>query len=284
LQVPAAEEAQFKLDNPNFESLISNSTYITESTPVEKLDDPVEKQELIDKFVDARITYATMVSNMDTNIGRLVIELKKDMTKFNNTVIIFLSDNGGYTNSKGAVNYPLDAGKGSVRDGGHKVTMFVSWPDKISPATYDHQISSLDLYPTLIGFAGESVPAGKIIDGVDFMDAMIDGDDARPDEGLLVMRPQNGFHNGAFAYENYKIVKIALVLLKHMSATTKTSISNRTWRNGSSQFTGDYSVDDIWTWYLGEALAVGGHFILDSDGLGKAGQYGFSRGGRYHLS
>ena len=498
LQVPAAEEAQFKLDNPNFESLISNSTYITESTPVEKVDDPAEKQELIDKFVDARITYATMVSNMDTNIGRLVTELKKDMTKFNNTVIIFLSDNGGYTHSKGAVNYPLDAGKGSVRDGGHKVPMFVSWPDKISPATYDHQISSLDIYPTLIGLAGESVPAGKIIDGVDFMDAMIDGDDARPDEGLLVMRPQNGFHNGAFAYENYKIVKtanggqwnlydistdpgestnirsqsggeeivqdildkaitlvkdfkdvkpawydnahydsdgdgegdthvhdplwkdgtlpgydrlfespllklegelsivsisgtsdaieggtngifkvslpedvlatedidisysisgeatngvdystisgtitildatnsseisinaiedgidetsetviltltgistgtvnetpaqitiydvinpttltagdialtgwkagsgkIGFVLLKDISATTKISISNRTWSNGSSQFTGDYSVDDIWTWSAGEALAVGDHFILDSDGLVK---------------
>ncbi|WP_193316017.1 sulfatase-like hydrolase/transferase [Flavicella marina] len=209
LQVPAAEEAQFKLDNPNFESLISNSPYITESTPVEKLTDPQEKQDLIDKFVAARITYATMVSNMDTNIGRLVTELKKDMTKFNNTVIIFLSDNGGYTHSKGAVNYPLDAGKGSVREGGHKVPMFVSWPNKISPATYDHQVSSLDIYPTLIGLAGESVPEGKIIDGVDFMDDMIAGDNPRPDEGLLIMRPQNGFHNGAFAYENYKVVKTA---------------------------------------------------------------------------
>ena len=210
LQVPAAEEAQFKLDNPNFENLIRNSTYITESTPVEKLADPDEKEALIEEFVAARITYATMVSNMDTNIGRLVTELKKDMTKFNNTVIIFLSDNGGYTHSKGAVNYPLDAGKGSVRDGGHKVPMFVSWPDKIaSKVIYNHQISSLDIYPTLIGLAGENVPNGKIIDGVDFMDDMLDGNDARPEEGLLIMRPQNGFHNGGIAYEDYKIVKTA---------------------------------------------------------------------------
>ncbi|WP_218598487.1 sulfatase-like hydrolase/transferase [Polaribacter sp. NJDZ03] len=210
LQAPAAEEAQFKLDNPNFESLIRNSPYITESTPVNKESDPVKKAELIEKFVQARITYATMVTNMDTNIGKLVTELKKDMTKFNNTVIIFLSDNGGYTHSKGAVNWPLDAGKGSVKEGGHKVPMFVHWPNKITGgATYNHQISSLDLYPTLVGLAGATVPAEKTIDGVDFMDKLIAGQDARPDDGILLMRPQNGFHNGGIAYDKWKIVKTA---------------------------------------------------------------------------
>jgi arylsulfatase A-like enzyme len=208
LQAPAAEEAQFKLDNPNFENLIRNSTYITESTPVTKEADPVKKAELIEKFVQARITYATMVTNMDTNIGRLVTELKKDMAKFNNTVIIFLSDNGGYTYSKGAVNWPLDALKGSVKEGGHKVPMFVSWPNKIrSSATYNHQISSLDIYPTVLALAGATKPATKIIDGVDFMDKLIAGQNARPEEGLIIMRPQNGFHNAGIAYENWKITK-----------------------------------------------------------------------------
>ena len=211
LQAPAAEEAQFKLDNPLFEDLIRNSPYITESTPVSKLSTQAEKDALIEKFVQARITYATMVTNMDTNIGRLVTELKKDMAKFNNTVIIFLSDNGGYTHSKGAVNWPLDAGKGSVKEGGHKVPMFVSWPDKITATTtpYNHQISSLDIYPTLVSLAGATVPAGKIIDGVNFMDKLIASEDARKDEGLLIMRPQNGFHNGGIAYDHWKIVKTA---------------------------------------------------------------------------
>ncbi|MCL7762959.1 sulfatase-like hydrolase/transferase [Polaribacter sp. Z014] len=211
LQAPEAEIAQFKLDNPNFEDLIRNSPYITESTPVNKLTDAGEKAALIEKFVQARITYATMVTNMDTNIGRLITELKKDMNKFNNTVIIFLSDNGGYTLSKGAVNWPLDQGKGSVKEGGHKVPMFVSWPAKITGGgpTYDHQISSLDLYPTLVGLAGETIPEGKTIDGVDFMDKIIAGQDARPDDGILLMRPQNGFHNGGIAYDKWKIVKTA---------------------------------------------------------------------------
>ena len=125
LQAPAAEIAQFKIDNPNFENLVRNSEYITGSTPVTKQTDPVKKAELIEKFVQARITYATMVTNLDKNIGKLVAELKKDMNVYNNTVIIFLSDNGGYTYSKGAVNFPLDALKGSVLEGGHKIPFFV---------------------------------------------------------------------------------------------------------------------------------------------------------------
>ena len=210
LEATDAEIAQFKIDNPNFENLVRNSTYITESTPVSKESDPVKKAELIEKFVQARITYATMTVNMDNNIGRVVAELKENINDFNNTVIIFLSDNGGYTHSKGAVNWPLDAGKGSVKEGGHKVPMFVSWPAKItSPSKYNHQISSIDIYPTVVNLAGGTIPAGKILDGVDFMDKLIAGQNARPEDGLLILRPQNGFHNGGIAYNNWKIVKTA---------------------------------------------------------------------------
>ena len=208
LEATDAEVAQFKIDNPNFENLIRNSDYITKSTPVEKLTTQAEKDDLIDKFVEARIIYATMTVNMDKNIGRVLDELKKNINDFNNTVIIFLSDNGGYTYSKGAVNWPLDALKGSVKEGGHKVPMFVSWPNKITTAsTYNHQISSLDIYPTVLDLAGANVPENKIIDGVSFMDKIIAGQNARPEDGLIIMRPQNGFHNGGIAYDNWKITK-----------------------------------------------------------------------------
>ncbi|TYA92145.1 sulfatase-like hydrolase/transferase [Seonamhaeicola marinus] len=209
LQAPAAEIAQFKVDNPNFESLVNNSDYIKNSNPVTKL--PVaEQQAQIDELTDARVTYATMVANMDKNIGRVVAELQKDMTEFNNTVIIFLSDNGGYTFSKGAVNWPLDALKGSVKEGGHKVPMFVHWPAQISSSSiYDHQLSSLDLYPTLVNLAGGTIPVDKTLDGVDFMDDLIAGTDARPDESVIIMRPQNGFHNGGLSNGKWKIVKTA---------------------------------------------------------------------------
>ncbi|ANW96613.1 hypothetical protein AXE80_10140 [Wenyingzhuangia fucanilytica] len=207
LEAPADEIAQFKLDNPDFEDLVRNSDYIKNSTPITKLPEN-ERDAKIEEFVEARITYATMVANMDENIGRLIDELDNDMDVYNNTLIIFLSDNGGYTFSKGAVNYPLDALKGSVKEGGHKVPMFVHWPAKItSPAIYNHQISSLDIYPTLVSLAGGTVPEEKIIDGIDFMDDLIAGNDARPSEPLLIIRPQLGFENGGISMGQWKITK-----------------------------------------------------------------------------
>jgi beta-glucanase (GH16 family) len=63
--------------------------------------------------------------------------------------------------------------------------------------------------------------------------------------------------------------KLAFMLLKDIAPATKLSISNRTWSNSLNQFTGDYSVDDIWTWTAGAAFSIGDIFILDADGLIK---------------
>ena len=233
LQAPDDERAQFLADNPNFYSLVRNSAYMYNANQVsdEKMEQAIRddigdaafdaltpaeqdaaiiaaREAQIEEFTQARITYATMVTNMDTNIGRLIDELDNDTVEFNNTLIIFLSDNGGYTYSKGAINYPLDALKGSVKEGGHKVPMFVHWPNQItSTSTYDHQLSSLDLYPTLVSLAGETVPVDKTIDGVNFMDDLIAGTDPRADESLLIMRPYSGFHNGGMSMGQWKIVK-----------------------------------------------------------------------------
>ena len=211
MQATDAEVAQFKVDNPNFESLVRGSTYLTQSNPVNKLATQAEKDALVDELVEDRIIYATMTVNMDKNIGRVVAELKKNINDFNNTVIIFLSDNGGKRYKAGAVNYPLDEGKGSVNEGGHKVPMFVSWPDKIlSSSTYDFQISSLDIYPTLVNLAGGTIPAGKKIDGADFMDKIIANQKIRADDKpLFAIRPQLGFHQGGLASYPWKIVKTA---------------------------------------------------------------------------
>lgn len=207
LEAPAAEIAAFKAANSGFEDAYRNSTFVTQSNQVLK-EAEADRPAKIEEFVEDRMIYATMVSNMDTNIGRIVTELKKDMDVFNNTVIIFLSDNGGYTHSKGAVNYPLASLKGSVDEGGHRVPFFVHWPAQITtPGTYDYQVSSIDLYPTLVSLAGGTIPNTKTIDGVNFMDKLIDGDEARPGEPLYVLRPQNGFHNAAVVSYPYRMTR-----------------------------------------------------------------------------
>ena len=209
LQATDAEIAAFRAANPNFENNLRNSSYLINSDPVTNLATQAEKDAKIEEFVEARLIYATMTVNMDNNIGRVVTELKKNINDFNNTVIIFLSDNGGYRWSKGADNFPLQQQKGSVLEGGHKVPMFVSWPNQIStPSTYNYQVSSLDIYPTLVNLAGGTIPSGKKIDGLDFMDKIIAGQRVRADnKPLYAIRPQDGFHNGGMVSYPWKIVK-----------------------------------------------------------------------------
>ncbi|MGJ8743987.1 T9SS type A sorting domain-containing protein [Polaribacter sp.] len=60
--------------------------------------------------------------------------------------------------------------------------------------------------------------------------------------------------------------KLAFMLLKDITAATKISISNRTWNNSLNEFSGDFSVDDIWTWTAGAAYNSGDIFMLDADG------------------
>jgi len=69
--------------------------------------------------------YATMVENLDTQIGRLITSLKES-GKLDNTFILFTSDNGGhYAITK---QWPLRSGKGSYYEGGIREPMFVRWP------------------------------------------------------------------------------------------------------------------------------------------------------------
>ena len=95
-----------------------------------------------------------MVENLDRNIGLLVNKLKKRKF-FENTFIIFTSDNGGYY-GKITMQKPLRAGKGSYYEGGVRVPFFFMWKNKISPEKNTQTpISHLDIFPTLMHLTGD---------------------------------------------------------------------------------------------------------------------------------
>lgn len=107
--------------------------------------------------------YATMVENLDIQIGRLIGNLKKS-GKLENTFILFSSDNGGVY--KVTRQRPLRAGKGSYYEGGIREPMFVCWPGKVTAGTKtDVPISNLDFYPTILEVVGISKPENKVLDG-----------------------------------------------------------------------------------------------------------------------
>jgi arylsulfatase A-like enzyme len=96
--------------------------------------------------------YATMVDNLDRNIGLLITKLK-EKNVFDNTLIVFTSDNGGlYGITK---QKPLRAGKGSYYEGGIREPFFFVLPNKIKSSTAsDVPISNLDIFPTILTYAG----------------------------------------------------------------------------------------------------------------------------------
>ena len=205
LQAPTEDIAKFKADNPNFESLVSNSPDILNANIPNNWSGTPEAYR--ESLVEDRIIYATMVTIVDEGVGAV-----KDAVDANgitdNTLIIFMSDNGGKLYQGGAANYPLTQGKGSTDEGGHRVPMLFNWQGTLpAGATYDHLISSLDLYPSFVDLAGATPPSGKLLEGTTIMDNLITNQDSRPGESIYVMRPYRGFHNGAVMNGNYKISK-----------------------------------------------------------------------------
>ena len=100
-----------------------------------------------------RRTYAAMMLALDRGIGRILDHLETSGTR-DNTLICFFSDNGGATGNA-SWNGKLSGTKGTLREGGVRIPMIWSWPDRLPNArTHSGVVSSLDLLPTFLAAAG----------------------------------------------------------------------------------------------------------------------------------
>jgi arylsulfatase A-like enzyme len=119
-----------------------------------------------------RRTYAAMLSAMDDGIGAVIAKLKSSGL-YGDTMIFFLSDNGGPSfpdRGNASSNVPLRATKGTVYEGGIRVPFLLQWPRRLPGGkTYDQSVISLDILPTLAGAARARLAADVKIDGVNLM-------------------------------------------------------------------------------------------------------------------
>ena len=115
-----------------------------------------------------RRSYAAMIWAMDRAIGQLVDALKA-AGEFENTLIWFLSDNGGATGNA-SINLPLAGHKGIKFEGGTRVPFFAHWPKTFrNPKTFDPMMISLDVMPTSLAAAGAQEADLENLDGVNLL-------------------------------------------------------------------------------------------------------------------
>ncbi len=118
---------------------------------------------------ERRRTFAAMNSAMDDAVGNVLVKLK-ELNLEDNTLIFFISDNGGNTNKTSCSNAPLKGFKGQVWEGGIRIPFLVQWKGHLPAGkVYEKPVSSLDIFPTSIIAAGGKISPQWKLDGVDML-------------------------------------------------------------------------------------------------------------------
>lgn len=101
-----------------------------------------------------RRTMLAMLYAMDLNIGRVLNKIEEKGLE-SNTLVIFLSDNGGQPKGNYSYNKPLRGTKGTYYEGGIRVPFAVKWPNVFPKGMqYKHPVSSLDIAATIYAITG----------------------------------------------------------------------------------------------------------------------------------
>lgn len=151
------------------------------------------------KVKDERLArYCGALTCMDEAIGDVMNLLEKNKIA-DNTLIVFLSDNGGSGNGG---NAPLRGAKSSMWEGGLRVPFIARWPSKIPAGQITHEfLTSLELVPTILAATGAKAPEGVKLDGYDML-PVLRGEAKSPRKQMFWQRRSDK----AARFENWKWV------------------------------------------------------------------------------
>ncbi len=158
----------------------------------------------LEKFPNhPRQLLAAMTFSLDRSIGKIVNELKRQGL-FENTLIFFLSDNGGAHNNQ-SINLPLKGFKGNKYEAGHRVPFFISWPKQISNSSiFQGLSSSLDIFPTAMEAAGVADYSSYGLDGVNLLPYLKGSKNGNPHQQLVWRKDAAA----AIRFDQYKLIRI----------------------------------------------------------------------------
>ncbi|XP_070541868.1 arylsulfatase B-like isoform X2 [Ptychodera flava] len=178
-----------------------------------------------------RRTYAAMATCMDEGIGNLTRTLK-ETGLWNNTIIVFSSDNGAQFHTGGR-NWPLRGGKGTYWEGGVRVVSFVASPLIARPrrSSYD-MMHMTDWLPTFVHLAGGTV-AGLTLDGVNVWETISAGVPSPRKELLLHVSPHIAMRDEGteawYTNDIFEITRGAAIIVGKWKLVTGQNRSPRSW-------------------------------------------------------
>jgi len=160
----------------------------------------------------ANAAYAAMVEAMDEQIGRVLDKLE-ELGLARNTVVVFMSDNGGLSTAEGLAtsNLPLRGGKGWLYEGGIREPLLIRWPGVAKPGSRCQvPVISMDFYPTFLEVAGLPLLPEQHRDGVSLV-PLLKGGTALKRDALFWHYPhysnQGGFPGGAIRMGEWKLIE-----------------------------------------------------------------------------
>ncbi len=173
---------------------------------------PNAKQPRKVRTLQTHATYAAMVESMDTHVGR-VLDALVELGIEDQTIVCFMSDNGGLSTSEGSPtsNLPLRGGKGWLYEGGIREPYIIKWPGMKRPgSTSGFPVVSMDFYPTLLELAGLPMKPNQHLDGISLA-PILKGNNAPKRHSLFWHYPhysnQGGFPGGAIRSGDWKLIE-----------------------------------------------------------------------------
>ncbi len=165
-------------DRPFFLYVAYNAVH----SPLQGADKYMKKFQHIDDI--HRRIFAAMLSNLDDSVGEILKAVEHNQLE-DNTIIVFLSDNGGPTRELTSSNLPLKGEKGTMYEGGLRVPFIMQWKGTIpSGTTFSHPVISTDLMATFTTAAAAAQPKTKL-DSVDLLPFVTQQQDGAPHEFLF---------------------------------------------------------------------------------------------------
>ncbi len=181
-------------ENPFFIYWAPNAVH----TPMEATDEDLARFE-----GHPRQTLAAMTWALDRAVGNIVDKLDEEGL-LNNTLIFFLSDNGGSAENT-SINLPLKGFKGNKYEGGQRVAFFATWASQIQKGEVFHGLtSSLDIYATAADVAGVTRVDDLALDGVSLMPFLKNEKMGQPHEALFWRKDKMA----AARVRNLKIIRV----------------------------------------------------------------------------